>query len=382
MRKVLYLITQSEHGGAQAYVKSLAEALRDDYSIAVAAGEEAEENWLKQEIGILGLSFKGLKHLKRAISPIDDILATIEILNLIKEEKPDIIHLNSSKISILGSLAWRLLPKDLRTRIKVVYTVHGWVFLEPLPFLKKLFFHWAEKLTAVYKHKLICVSEHDRLSALKERICPEKKLVTIHNGISLPNGSKRPGLSLLNSQALGAKHRIVTIANLYPTKGLEYLVEAAKILKDKGYDFSISIIGEGHERSKLETMILASGLKDKAFLLGAIPDASLCLSSFDIYACSSVKEGLSYTIIEAMLSGLPIVATNVGGNGELITDKTEGLLVEAKNPDALAEALERLISHREEAAIFGINARIKAETDFNQEQMVSKTKGVYGELLA
>ena len=96
-----------------------------------------------------------LNHLKRAISPGHDLLALRQIIKLIKKEKPNIIHLNSSKISILGSLAVLFTKLKIKNqKLRIIYTVHGWVFNEPLPVWKKLFYKYAENFTARFKDKI------------------------------------------------------------------------------------------------------------------------------------------------------------------------------------------------------------------------------------
>ncbi|MCK4553947.1 glycosyltransferase [Candidatus Parcubacteria bacterium] len=406
-KTILYLVTQSELGGAQRYVFDLATNLHQKFDVIIAFGEQGSkgelatrliqagflpESEIKSSIGPAVLReqsqiFYTIPHLKRAISPINDLKALIEIIKLIKKIKPDIIHLNSSKISILGSIATIFFKSKIGNRqSKIIYTVHGWVFNEPMPKWKKLFYKYAEKFTALFKDKIICVSEFDRQTAIKEKICNPKKLTTIHNGIKpinfLSKDDTRQKLSSIMNKStifnLQSSITIGTIANLYPTKGLEYLVQAIYILITN-YQLPITtiIIGEGEERKNLEDLIAQFNLKSNVILTGKINNAAKLLPAFDIYACSSVKEGLSYTIIEAMQAGLPIVATEVGGNSELIQDYKTGLLTETKNPQMLAEKIQKLINNPELQQKLGANAKQKTREEFSLEKMVNKTKKIY-----
>jgi len=379
-KKILYLITQSELGGAQRYVFDLAKNLQNEFNITVAFGEQGEKGELVRQLQRANIKYYALPHLKRAICPLNDFLAFIEIIKLIKKIKPDIIHLNSSKISILGSIATKMCFM-FHITCYVIYTVHGWVFNEPLPKWKKFFYKYAEKFTASFKNKIICVSEFDRQIAIQQKIAPEKKLITIHNGIKpvdfLP---KQEALQKLmpNTYNLKPNTQIIgTIGNFYKTKGFKYLIKATKLLIDKGLKIKIIIIGEGEERKNLEKLIKQNNLSNNFILTGKINNAAQLLPAFDIYVCSSVKEGLSYTIIEAMQAGLPIVATKVGGNPELIEDNKTGLLVEAKNPQMLAEKINRLTNNPKLSQELGEQAKIKAEEEFNLERMVKKTKEIY-----
>jgi len=381
-KKILYLVTQSELGGAQRYVFDLAINLKENFDIAIAFGQQGERGELAKHLKQADIKYYIIHHLKRPISPLNDFLALLEIIKLIKKIKPDIIHLNSSKISILGSIAGLLIKS------KIIYTVHGWVFNEPLPSWKILFYKYAEKFTAILKDKIICVSEFDRLIAIKEKIAPEKKLAAIHNGITpinfLSKEQAREKLSQIsNIQYPISNIFIGSIGNLYKTKGLEYLIQAGRLLIDAGINLKIIIIGEGEEKKYLENLINQLNLKGHVILAGRIDNAASLLKAFDVYVCSSVKEGLSYTIIEAMQAGLPIVATQVGGNPELIEDpstnseQATGILVDAKNSSILAEKIQRLINNQKLQNELGNNAKQKANCEFALEQMVQKTKEVY-----
>ncbi|MFA4833842.1 MAG: glycosyltransferase family 4 protein [Patescibacteria group bacterium] len=376
-KTILYIITQSELGGAQRYSLDLALALKNEFNVIMAFGEQGEKGELAKKLYKEKIKYYSVPYLKRSISPISDFLALIQIVKLIKKVKPDIIHLNSSKISILGSLA-AFISKLLivNCELLIVYTAHGWVFNEPMPVWQKLFYKYAEKFTAIFKNKIICVSEFDYETALKEKICPREKLIMVHNGIApiefLSRQEAREKLNLPENKFI-----IGSIGNLYKTKGFAYLIEATKKLIEEGMEIATVIIGEGQERKQLTELIKKNKLENNVILAGRIPEAAQALSAFDIYVCSSVKEGLSYTIIETMLNGLPIIATRVGGNPELIEDGKTGLLVNSRDADDLAEKIKKLINNPDLQQELSTQARIKAQEEFNLEKMIRETKEVY-----
>lgn len=380
-KKILYLITQSELGGAQRYVFDLAENLRNDFEITVAFGEPGESGDLAKMLKEKNVVYHILPHLKRAISPLNDLLALLEIIKLFKKMNPDIIHLNSSKISILGSIASVIL-KIKFLNWKLIYTVHGWVFNEPLPHWQKTFYFWAEKITARWKDVLICVSEFDRQSAIKNKIAPEEKLATVHNGIPaidlmVQYDARKILIEKFNFKIEPGEIVIGSIGNLYKTKGYEHLIRSLKILADKNIKFKTIIIGDGQERHHLVGMAKENGLANQIIFGGQAPGAARYLAAFDLYVNSSVKEGLSYTIIEAMQAGLPIAATDVGGTSELINDGRTGLLVKPADIFALADAMEKLINDSAFSKQLGEQARQKAQTEFTLTAMIEKTKQVY-----
>ena len=379
MAKILYFITQSEYGGAQRYVFDLANNLKSDFQVAVAMGEQGKDGRLAKKLDENDIKYFILPHLKRDISPLNEIFALREIIKLIKKYQPDIIHLNSSKISILGSLA------ALFTKTKVIYTVHGWVFNEPLPTPLKWFYLWLEKFTAKFKDKIICVSESDRQVALKYKIAPVEKLITIHNGLAPINFyAREEALPLLNKERAGGEVLVGSIGNLYQTKGFEYFIEAAgRLMADLSFprrrESRFIIIGEGSERKNLENLIAKHNLKNNFILAGNIDQAARLLKAIDVYVCSSVKEGLSYTLIEAMQAGRPIVATAVGGNPELIENNITGLISAAQNAQALAEKIKTLLDNKTLADKLGQSAKAKAMAEFGLEKMVEQTKNVYSQ---
>lgn len=371
MPKILYFITQSEFGGAQRYVFDLANNLKADFKVAVALGEQGNNGKLAKILEKNNIEYFTIPHLKRSLSPVNDILAFFEIIKLIMFFKPNVIHLNSSKISVLGSIA------SLFVKTKTVYTVHGWVFNEPLAAWLKYFYLYAEKLTAGLKNKIICVSEYDKQAALKNKIAPEEKLITIHNGIAPVNFyNKDEARKILNYNS--ANLLIGSIGNLYKTKGFAYLIEAANILiSNYRLPLTFIVIGDGSERKNLERLIKKYNLENNFILTGQIDEASKLLPALDIYACSSVKEGFPYSILEAMSAVLPIVTTDVGGISEMIEHEKTGLLVKPADAQNLANALRKLINDKNLQIELSKNAKQSVEQNFGLEKMVAATKKIY-----
>ncbi len=379
---ILYLITQGEYGGAQHYILDLAKYFSTKYSIIVAFGENNKSDKFKILLKKYKIKYHIIHELKREISPKNDYRALLAIRALIKINKPDILHLNSSKISILGTLA------SIGLKTKIVYTAHGWVFNEKLPSKQKRLYIFAEWFTAIFKQKIICVSDFDRQSAINNHIASPKKLSVIHNGIPdfelLSRDQARHEITQkLNDFSLFLNTDLVigSIGYLYKNKGFDYLINAVKLLIKKNLNPLLIILGGGPEKNELKNLIEQLKLKKNIYILGETENASRLLRAFDIYACSSLKEGLSYTIIEAMTAGLPIVATNVGGNPELITDQKQGLIVESGNIEVLAQAIMTLKNNPVKANAYAQAAHKKALSDFEIESMIQKTNYLYQSLL-
>ena len=172
-----------------------------------------------------------------------------------------------------------------------------------------------------------------------------------------------------------------TISNLYRNKGLSYLLNAANKIIDK--NVKIIIVGNDKglselesEKKKLDNIIKKNNLKNKIILTGYISNAAELLNAFDIYVCSSTKEGMPYSILEAMQAGLPIVSTNVGAISGILDDNKNGLLVEPKNVDELAKKINYLIKNPSEMKRLGDNAKEKVK-QFSLNKMITETEKLY-----
>ncbi len=379
----MYIITQGgPWGGAQRYVHDLAAHLRDDTQVIVAIGEKQGDKALNEKLKALGIRVIQLKHLVRRVSPLHDLLAIFELKSLYKRINPDIAHLNSSKAGIIGSLA----PKGLG--IRTVYTVHGWVFLEPMHPLRRAFYRFIEKLTSKYKDHFIVLSNNDKQIGINTLKIPKTNISIITHGIDNPKltSSKKQSrdyfvtLAGIESEKVDDEKNywIGSIANFYHTKGLDILLKAfARIAKDND-SLRLCLVGEGPERPHLLSLIENLDLKNKVILPGLVESASKYLLAFDLFVLPSRKEGLPYALLEAMASGIPTLTTQVGGIPELIVHKKTGLLALPGNVDDLSTKLLYAIDHQNEMDSMAESAKTIVHP---LSKMVAETYQLYLSLL-
>lgn len=364
--RILYLITQSDGGGAQNYVLALAK----HFGGAIAAGNEAGQLFEAAHKSQLAVFY--LNHLKRNISPYHDLLAIWEIRQLVQNYAPDIVHLNSSKAGVLGSFAC------MGLKTKIVFTAHGFVFNEPLSWPVKSFYLALEKEASRYRDQIITVSDADRESALKFKLIAPEKITTIHNGLAptnfLPIEEAEAKLNLPKNMFLFA-----TIANFYKTKGLDVLAEAVSLLKEETRQkCKFIIFGEGPESQNLKFKIEKLKLQKNFILPGKIQHAAQYLKAFNAFILPSRKEGFPYVILEAAQAGLPILASKTGGIPEILSEN--GFYTEPGNPAELAEKIEHLTNNsilREKLALLS-QERAKI---FTLESMLEQTEKVYKKIL-
>lgn len=340
--KLLLLVTSSAWGGAERYVVRLASAAADAFDVTVAAGASASRELFRA----LPPSVRGveLRHLVRPIAPWRDAQAVGELRALIDAEGFDLVHANSSKAGLVGTLAAR----RSRRRPPVVYTAHGWGFSErrPLPF--RLAVLLSEKLAARWRAATITLTEGERSLALRHGLSAPERLHLIPLGIDadevafLEADDARAELAKLCGVPLDGRV-IGTVANAYPAKDLPNLLHAFDRLAAGMPDAQLVVLGDGPEMPKLRALHAALPCQNQIHLPGAAPDAARLLKGFDVFALASSKEGLPWAVLEASLAGVPIVATRVGALPELIEDGVTGLLVPPRDAAALSDALRSVL---------------------------------------
>ena len=370
-KKILYVITKSNWGGAQRQVFDLATNLPEDkFETAVALGGGG---LLKEKLDGAGIRTIAVETLGRDIKIFNDLISFFKIFQIIKKEKPDILHLHSSKVGFLGALIGRLLGIK-----KIIYTVHGWMFLEKQPqwwTITMRFFSW---LTILLTHKTIAVSENDK-NASADFIGVKNKITVIPNGINTINfleKSEARKKILPNQKTLDGEFWFGTIAELHKNKGLNFAIEAL----DKNLPAVLVIVGEGEERKNLERLILERELQEKVFLVGQIDNTATLLKAFDVFLLPSTKEGMPYSILEAGAAGRPVIASNVGGLPEIITDMESGILVRAGRPAEIRKAMEFLINNPERRAAFGAALQSVVAEKFGLSKMLGQIETLYNSL--
>jgi glycosyltransferase involved in cell wall biosynthesis len=217
--------------------------------------------------------------------------------------------------------------------------------------------------------------------AVRERVVQSQgirpnRVTVIPNGVDLTrfsptSGTSRNGMGLV----------VGVLSNLRSEKGLPDLVRAVAVVRDRWADVRLVIWGEGPLRRELEDLVRSLGLTPSVTLPGSTTTPETVLRSVDIFVLPSLSEASSNGLMEAMATGLPVVATSVGGNPGLVEDELTGLLVPPGDASALAKAIIRLAEDRALAARLGDQARTHAQLTFGMERMVARTEALYARAL-
>src|SRR3989344_5997947 len=260
-KRVLFVITKSNWGGAQRYVHDLALNLPHDmFDVAVATGGNGIliDKLTEQSIRVIRIP-----HLERDINIKNEIQATLALWNIFKEEAPDIIHLNSSKIGGLGGLIAYIARAYFRTkRWKIIFTVHGWAFNEDRSKVARSAIRILQWITTIFCDWVIIISNRDFRQATHLPMVNRRKFILIPLGIPeqtlafLSKTEARGRLSsLINIKLPARTHIIGTIAELTGNKGLPYLISAIHHLqsnKSIAKNILVMIIGSGEDQIKLQ----------------------------------------------------------------------------------------------------------------------------------
>lgn len=375
-KKVLYIVTKSNFGGAQRYVCDLAISLpKDQYEVVVAAGPgqgSALAGDLFSRLSQAGIRTVFIPQMQRDVS-IADWGTFSSLYRLIGAERPDVVHLNSSKAGGLGALAARL-----RGVPRILFTVHGWAFREARNPLSRLLIYKVSALTVLLCHAVICISEFDR-SAFAHFPLLKNKLRLVRTGIR--GGETALSRESARKQLAGTSHAqdiwVGSIGELTFNKNIRGALDALVLARHTDTRLYYTVIGSGEQAEKLAAYATRRGLGDSVHFAGQIPDAARLLSAFDILLLPSRKEGLPYVLLEAALARVPIVATDVGGISELIQNGKSGALCNDGDTMGMADSLVELAADTTLRERFANALQEKVATEYSLERMARETAALY-----
>lgn len=314
--KVLIVITHGKIGGATNFVFWLAKGLKEK-NVYVKVGF-SEGNYLKEKLEKENIPYVNFKWLKRTYNPLTNLFFIWEIKKLLDKEQFNIIHFNSSN-SLFGAIGVKL----SKYKPKTVFTFHGLSILDPnykKHIILKPFYILIFKFLLLFIDIPVFVSNNN-LEQIKKTKLTDTGIV-IYYGIPKPEFlTKEESKKFFKKKLkinLYDKFIIGSIGRLDYQKNYEFLIKIFPEILKINQNTICLIIGDGPEKQKLENLICKLNLQEKIFLLGEIKDASVYLKGFDLFILPSRYEGLPITLIETLFAKIPALATNVGGNKEII----------------------------------------------------------------
>lgn len=370
--KVLHIITLSEWGGAQQVCYDIVSNLDNNkFSVEVACAPGGE---LVDRLREKGITIHPIVSLKRNIFPSKDLKALFMLYRLIKKGRYSIVHCHSSKAGLVGRLAaW------LARTPNICFTVHGWGFYnqEEYGWLQRLMI-FLERIAAKCSTKIICVSESVKRDAVASGIAEEEKFLVVRNGIDWNVNGDRDEIR----KNLGFNDGTIVFGMVgrlaYPKNPLMFL-QAATEIRHRRPEVRFVLVGRGPLFKDCADFIAENGLSDSILLLGerSPEETRQFISSFDVLVLTSKFEGLPLTIIEGMFAGLPIIASNVGGIPELVTDGTNGFLIDSDKLTQLTGKMELLTRNSDLRYSMGICNQEIARENFCLDKMIKSYNEIY-----
>lgn len=372
--KIVFLITKSNFGGAQKYVFELAvEAKERGANVIVACGGTGEKS---AELGLLATKLQEenitvvpITNFMRDMSIRNDILAFFEVRRLLKKERPDVFHVTSSKAGGIGSLAGRLFRVP-----RIIFTSHGLTVDETWrPRWQRVLIYLSTWLTLFLAHHSIMISKE---TFERARTMPgmRDKVHLIKNGVSaitfFTQETARDKLTL----TIPKGHMVIGgIGELHPNKNWEAAINMVATLPSS---IHLVVLGGGEQYEQLQHQVETLGMHDRIHLLGYVRDAALYLKAFDMFILPSKKEGLPYVLLEAGLAGLPVIASDLPGNRDIIDSGEQGFLV-APEPTLLATSTQMLLRDEGMRRRLGSALHDRVMAEFSIKQMTDKTFELY-----
>lgn len=351
---VAHVILSLEIGGMEQVVVDLVKAMdRTKFEPVIICFMRLGP--LGEELKALGFSV----YLLPPLTPIISFLYPAPLVKILKQVGADVVHVHSG-CWFKGVVGARLCGVK-----RVIYTLHGATYGRR--FVETLL----ERIAASLTSRIITVSDDLSLQLKEAGHLPMEKVAVIINGIDTER------FALVTGHPVSGRVRIGIIARLDPVKDLETLLRALRLLIDMGGRADLDIVGDGPERERLEALSAELGLGSHVTFHGFQRDTPQRLAKIDIFVLSSLREGTSISILEAMAAGKPIVATAVGGNPALVEDEVNGLLVPPSDPAALAQALKRLIEDEGLRVQMGQANRHKARQKFGLTAMTRQYERLY-----
>jgi glycosyltransferase involved in cell wall biosynthesis len=279
-----------------------------------------------------------------------------QLARLFRQLRIDIVHTHDDRPNIYGVPAVYL--SGVR---RVIHTRHS----QGIGLSKRQAF--LVRLAALGNDHFVCISHDSARLAIRQGISARRVRV-LHNGIDLDR------FACYGPDPAGPA---VLVARLAPEKDVGTLLHAAALIVRERHDFRLHIAGDGVCRPELEALAAQLGLTGYVTFLGAVRDIPTLLARARLFVLSSLTEGISLTLLEAMARGLPVVATDVGGNPEVIAEGETGLLVSPRDPGALANAMLGLWTQVDTCARMGLAGRQRVEKQFDVRRMVADYETLY-----
>ncbi|MCI0721157.1 MAG: glycosyltransferase family 4 protein [Acidobacteria bacterium] len=379
--KIARIITRMDLGGAQRAVLQLSSGLDP---------QRFEQIVITGEGGLLLPELAGLASIRHRIVPEmtrhvgfgavwNDLRAGRRVCQILRSFQPHIVHTHTPKAGIVGRWAARAAGVS-----GIVHTYHGFGFSPHHPQWQKALYVGMEKLTATITTQFVAVSDRNRVLGQEYGLFRQGECALIRSGIDFAWFRRRSVDKTQKRMELGVKpsDKIVgVVASFTPAKGLHLFLEAALKVSREVPGVCFVMVGDGALRPQLEKQARALGLNSAIKMLGWRRDVPELLQTFDVFLLTSLWEGLPRSLVEASLSGVPSVASNVDGIAEIVKEGKNGYLVPPGDTEAMARNVVRLLQDEPLRRRMGEYGNTEVE-EFSSEKMLKDYSELYENITA
>jgi glycosyltransferase involved in cell wall biosynthesis len=383
--KILRVIARLNVGGPALHVAYLTHGLAErGYDTTLVTGSLARgEESMAHVAQARGARIVTVPHLAREISPANDPLAIVRLAEVIRRERPQILHTHTAKAGTVGRIA-AMLAGEARPPI-VVHTFHGHVLRGYFNPATTFAFRSLETMLARVTTKLIAVSPEVRDDLVRLGVAPPDKFAVIRLGIEL---DERVGLAHAARQSLRSSLGIPPdaflvgwVGRMTAVKRTDDVLAAFLGLLDSGVDAWLCLVGDGPDRPQLERLAHELGIVRRCLFVGYQDDVAPYYDAIDALLLPSANEGTPVSVIEALAAERPAVATRVGGVPDVVRDGIDGYLVDVGDAAALAERLADLATNPARRREMGHEGRKRVLDRYAVDRLVNEVDELYRELL-
>ncbi|MHA1285165.1 MAG: glycosyltransferase [Promethearchaeota archaeon] len=371
MKSITYVITGLNPGGAEAQAVEIAIRFKKKGwnvgVISIIPGGLLSKKLIEEKI-----LYKSLNIRKKTFNPFLIFFIIIKLVKILKDWKPDIVHSHMFHANIISRISKIFYPKAI-----FISTIHS-VYEGP---------RWRDyvyRLTDSFSDITTTISKIILEEKIRKKIVPRNKITLIHNGVDINRFSPNNHISNTMRKSLRLNNEFVWLAvgRFEKPKDYKNMIKAFKIVLEKFENAKLLIVGKGPLLNYYKNLVNVLNMEKSVIFLGYRSDISNLMNSADAYVMSSAWEGLPLVLLEAGACGLPIVATDVGGNSEIVINNKNGYLVPPKNSESLAQAMIKIMNlEKLKFKKMKIESRNHIVNLFNIEIIISIWEKLYGQLL-
>lgn len=380
---VVHYITRLIIGGAQENTLLTVEdqhSLFGDRVTLITGPGLGPEGSLEPRARLGGFDLRILESSQRAIHPWHDWKTYQKLVKLLREIQPDLLHTHSSKAGIIGRAAAG------RLRLPCVHTIHGAAFHYGQSWLAHRLYQSLERWAARYTDRFISVCDAMTEQYVSAGVAPREKFVTIYSGFDVDPfiSPPRPATEIRQELGLSSDQIVIgKVGRLFPLKGHEYVIRAAKSVVEKCPNVRFLFVGDGILRSQFESELTALGLREYFVFAGLVPPSRIpeLINAMDIVVHTSVWEGLARVLPQGLIAGKPVVSYDIDGAKEVVIGGETGFLLPPQSIEELSAALCELVNDASLRQRLGSNGRNRFREQFRHQYMTQRIREVYADVI-